>query len=106
MVTPAKTPLRLFVLGATGGVGRSLFDQAIDRGHQITAFVRSPEKLGEPRHGLTVRGGDPRSAAELEAALPGHDAVLSAIGPPGPGRSMIVSQCARSTVTAMQAAGI
>jgi putative NADH-flavin reductase len=68
--------------------------------------VRSPEKLGVPRQGLTVRGGDPRAAAELEAALPGHDAVLSAIGPPGAGRSMIVSQCACSTVAAMQAAGV
>ena len=106
MVTSAKTPLRLFVLGATGGVGRSLLDRALDRGHQITAFVRSPEKSGAPRQGLTVRGGDPRGAAELEVAPPGHDTVLSAIGPPGPGRSMIVTQCARSTVAAMQAAGV
>lgn len=106
MVTVAKTPLRLFTIGATGGVGRAVLDQALERGHQVTAFVRSPEKLGAPRIGLTVRQGDPRSVAELEKALPGHDAVLSAIGPPGAGRSVIVGECARSTVAAMRAADV
>jgi len=35
----------LFVLGATGGTGRALVEQARQRGHLVTAFVRSPEKL-------------------------------------------------------------
>lgn len=102
----ADAPLRLFVLGATGGIGRALIDQALDRGHQVTAFVRSPDKLGAPREGLTVRRGDPRSATELEAALQGADAVLSSLGPPGPGRTTIIRDCARSTVAAMETAGV
>jgi putative NADH-flavin reductase len=101
-----KTSMRLFILGATGGIGRALTNQAIDRGHAVTAFVRSPEKLGAPRDGVTVRKGDPRSADELRAALRGHDAVLSALGPPGPGRTTIHRDCARSTVEAMQHAGV
>jgi len=96
----------LFVLGATGGTGRALVEQALRRGHRVTAFVRSPEKLGPPREGLTAVRGDPRDADELRAALPGHDAVLSALGPPGIGPSTIVSDCARSTVAAMQASGV
>jgi putative NADH-flavin reductase len=98
--------MRLFILGATGGTGRQLIDQALARGHQVTAFVRSPEKLGAQREGLSVRQGDPRDAAALTAALSGHDAVLSALGPPGPRRSTILSDSARSTVSAMQSAGI
>jgi putative NADH-flavin reductase len=105
-ITDETKALRLFVLGATGGVGKALLDQALEHGHQITAFVRSPEKLGAPRIGLTVVRGDPRSVAELAGALPGHDAVLSSLGPPGPGRSTIVSECARSTAAAMQTAGV
>jgi putative NADH-flavin reductase len=54
---------------------------------------------------VTVRQGDPRNIAELGAALPGHDAVLSALGPPGLGRTTILREGARSTVAAMQAAG-
>src|SRR5262249_13853494 len=70
-----------------------------------TAFVRSPLKLGAPGAGVEVWQGDPRSAAELRAALPGHDAVLSTLGPPGPGPTTILRDGARSTVAAMQAVG-
>src|SRR5882724_7771285 len=106
MVTSPKSSMRLFILGATGGTGRALIDQALERGHRVTAFVRSPRKLGSPGGGLTVLQGDPRSVDELLAALPGHDAVLSALGPPGPGPTTIVGDAARSTVTAMQATGV
>jgi putative NADH-flavin reductase len=100
-----KIPLRLFILGATGGTGRALLDQARERGHEVTAFVRSPQRLGA-RPGVTMLQGDPRSVAELTAALPGHDAVLSALGPPGAGRTTILRECARSTVAAMRDAGV
>jgi putative NADH-flavin reductase len=96
----------LFVLGATGGTGRALVEQALGRGHRVTAFVRSPQKLDPPREGLTVVRGDPRNADELRAALPGHEAVLSALGPPGIGPSTLVADSARSTVAAMQASGV
>jgi putative NADH-flavin reductase len=103
--------MRLFILGATGGTGRQLIDQALARGHQVTAFVRSPEKLGSRRESLRVQQGDPRDVAALTAALGGHDAVLSALGPPGLeppgfGRSTILPDSARSTVSAMQSSGI
>ena len=32
--------MRLFILGATGGTGRQLVDQALESGHEVTAFVR------------------------------------------------------------------
>jgi len=54
--------MRLFILGATGGIGRQLVDQALDRRHRVTAFVRSPKKLGATRDGLTVIPGDVRDA--------------------------------------------
>ncbi len=98
--------MRLFILGATGGTGRALIDQARTRGHRVTAFVRSPQKLGAPTDGLTVRRGDPRSVEELSAAIRGHDAVLSALGPPGPGPTTILGESARSTVAAMQSTGV
>jgi putative NADH-flavin reductase len=98
--------MRLFIIGATGGTGRQLIDQAIERGNEVTAFVRSPEKLGAPRGRLTVRQGDPREVADLATALADHDAVLSVLGPPGAGPTTILRECARSTVAAMQAVGI
>jgi NADPH-dependent 2,4-dienoyl-CoA reductase/sulfur reductase-like enzyme len=37
--------MKLLVLGATGATGLEIVRQATQRGHQITAFVRSPERL-------------------------------------------------------------
>ena len=97
---------RLFVLGATGGTGRAIVEQARDRGHLVTAFVRSPEKLGRLHDGVKVIEGDPRDAHALRAALSDHDAVLSALGPRGMGPTTLVGDSARSTVAAMQATGV
>ena len=79
--------MKLFVIGANGKTGREILDLAGTRGHQVTAFVRSPDKLrlaiahraGAARS-LTIVSGDPRRPESIAAALPGHDAVLSAIG--------------------------
>ena len=35
----------LFVIGATGRTGREVVEQALTRGHQMTAFVCSPEGI-------------------------------------------------------------
>ena len=37
--------MKLLVLGATGGTGLEMVREAIERGHSVTAFVRSPERL-------------------------------------------------------------
>jgi putative NADH-flavin reductase len=113
--------MRLFVIGANGRTGGAILDLAYARGHEITAFVRSPEKLEPARvrftsggpagaaGSLTIVRGNPRQRDSIAAALPGHDAVLSAIGPhprEALRPSTLVTDCARATVDAMRAAGI
>lgn len=105
-MTSTKTSMRLFILGATGGIGRQLVDQALERRHRVTAFVRSPQKLGAAREGLTLIQGDVHNVDAMSRALRGHDAVLSALGPPGPARNTITSDSARATIAAMQSASI
>jgi putative NADH-flavin reductase len=100
--------MRLFLLGATGRTGAELVDLALARGHEVTAFVRSPQKLG-PDRPLNIVRGDPRDRAALAAALRGHDAVLSAIGPAGRDAfrpSTLLTDCAVATVEAMTAASV
>jgi len=98
--------LRLLVLGATGGVGRELVEQALLRGHRVTALVRSPEKLEPTSLRLTVVLGNPLDSDTIANLLPGHDAVLSALGPSGLGRTTVVSEGARSTILAMEETGV
>lgn len=100
-----RASMRLFVLGATGGIGQELVEQALERKHRVTALVRSPQKLAA-REGLTVIEGDVRNAEAISAAVAGHDAALSTLGPPGPARNTITSDGARATVAAMQRAGV
>src|SRR6266480_3422917 len=101
--------VRLFILGANGKTGTQLVDVALARAHEVTAFVRSPEKITRRHPLLTVRPGDPHRVDELARALPGHDVVLSALGvrPPQAFRPhTLVQECAASTVAAMTRAGV
>ncbi|WP_438024260.1 NAD(P)-dependent oxidoreductase [Sorangium sp. So ce233] len=101
--------MRLLLLGATGRTGEHLLDLGLARGHHLTAFVRSPQKIARRERALTVVKGDPLQADQLAGALAGHDAVLSALGP-SPRQafrpSTMLSECAASTVAAMTTAGV
>ena len=100
--------MKLFVLGATGRTGTEIVNLALTRGHEVTAFVRSPQKL-RPADSLAIVRGDPHRQEIIAAALPGHDAVLSAIGPHPRDAlrpSALLTDCARATVEAMTAVGV
>jgi putative NADH-flavin reductase len=99
-------PRRLLILGATGRTGRELVHQALARGHRITAIVRSPDKLGEPLDGLAVVAGDATRAADMRTAVAGHDAVISTIGPPGPGATTVTADGARAIVSVLEGTGV
>jgi putative NADH-flavin reductase len=73
--------MKLVVLGATGGTGLEIVRQAVERGHALTALVRLPEGLKQFRTRITIRQGNLLNSTELEQAIQGHDAVLSAFGP-------------------------
>ncbi|HEU5233026.1 MAG TPA: NAD(P)H-binding protein [Terriglobales bacterium] len=73
--------MQIVVLGATGGTGLESITRSLQQGHSVTALVRSPERLRPFQDRITVRRGDLLSSADLQAAIEGHDAVLSAFGP-------------------------
>lgn len=72
--------MQLLILGATGPSGQQLVKQALERGHQVTALVRNPEKLNIPHEHLIVITGDVLDERTLTNALNGTDVVLSALG--------------------------
>lgn len=72
--------LNIALIGASGRVGRKVLEEALSRGHRVTAVVRDPAKLA-PRPGLSVIRGDAAAPDALAAALAGHDAVVSAVSP-------------------------
>lgn len=72
--------MNLLILGATGGTGRALVEQALGQGHTVTAFARDPSKVRTTHANLRTLKGDILDYASLEAALHRQDAVLSALG--------------------------
>ena len=76
--------MKLLVLGATGGTGLEIVRQAIERGHFVTAFVRSSERLSPFFDRITVKQGNPLNSIALERIMQNHDAVLSGFGPRTP----------------------
>ncbi|MWV15646.1 NAD(P)H-binding protein [Pseudomonas sp. L-22-4S-12] len=99
--------MKLALIGATGYVGAALLEEALSRGHQVTALVRNPQKL--PQHPLlTAVQADVHDVATLSNQLRGHDAVLSAFNP-GWGSADIRQQFiagSQAIVAATKAAGV
>jgi putative NADH-flavin reductase len=73
--------MRVTVLGATGGTGRHLVAQALERGHQVDAIARDPARAvlpSDPR--LTIHQGDAHDAASIAAAITPESVVVSGLG--------------------------
>lgn len=99
--------MKLFVIGATGRTGREIIHQALEKGHQVTAFVRSPEKISEKNQNLKILKGNSTDENQLVEALRNHDAVISALGPTEPFKpSSLLHDSAVATTHAMNKAGV
>jgi len=77
---PRARPTRILIVGATGGTGRQLVAQALQRGYAVTALVRNPSRLQVDHPQLTVVQGDVLDSTSVEAAMRDQDAVVSALG--------------------------
>lgn len=73
--------MKIVLIGASGFVGSHLLTEALQRGHQVTAVVRHPEKITVSHPNLTVKKGDVLNEDEVAALVAGQDAVISAYNP-------------------------
>ena len=99
--------MKILVIGATGAIGSAVVRAALGAGHEVTAFVRSPDKLGDLRSRASVVEGDLADPASLATAVPGHEAVISAVGS-SPERAQldVPANGMRAVIVAMRAAGV
>ncbi|MDK3018179.1 NAD(P)-dependent oxidoreductase [Pseudodonghicola flavimaris] len=74
--------MNLLILGATGAVGSAYVEEALMRGHRVTAASRTPASAVRPHARLTQQRLDVlRTGAELVEAMQTHDVTLSALRP-------------------------
>ena len=99
--------MRLLLLGATGGTGRLIVQEAVAAGHEVVALVRDKAKAGSLT-GATLFKGDARDRASLGAALVGCRGVISALGTKlSPFREVtLLSNATRALVGAMEEQGV
>jgi putative NADH-flavin reductase len=97
-------PTRVLIVGATGGTGRQLVEQALERGFEVTALARNPAALQVAHPKLRILQGDVLDRASVDTAMRGQEAVLCALGHKrffGPTR--ILSDGTRNILDAMEA---
>lgn len=97
--------MKVIVFGATGGLGQHVWRYAVDAGHDVVVYVRSPHKLDQtdPRHAsITVVEGDVMDATAVQSAADGAEAAINCTSPAG-GNATI--DLAKAVVTPSAAAG-
>lgn len=70
--------MKIAIIGATGNVGTRLTDEALRRGHTVTALARQASKLAA-REGVTTRDVDVADTKALADALRGNDVAISTV---------------------------
>ncbi|MFI9153750.1 NAD(P)-dependent oxidoreductase [Streptomyces sp. NPDC053367] len=99
--------MKLTVFGATGGIGGQIVRQALDAGHEVTAVVRDPARLGVEAGGrLEVVRAELTDARSLRPALAGRDAVLSGLGARSRKDAGVAARLTRTVLDAMEAAEV
>jgi putative NADH-flavin reductase len=97
--------MRLYVLGGSGRTGHHLVDQALARGHEVTALVRRENSLPQRPH-LQLIMGDASRPEDVAAFLDGHDAVLSCLGHRRHADNHLLYDAADAVLDAMACTGV
>lgn len=72
---------KILLIGASGFIGSAILNEALNRGIQVTAVVRNPEKIKISNANLTVVKADVSDAKALADIAKGMDAVISSYNP-------------------------
>ena len=96
--------MKIAVFGSTGGNGRLILDEAVRRGHEVTAFARRAGALAEVTGLAAVVQGDGRDRAGADKAVTGQHAVIMTVS--GRGEPGVAPAIARAVTSAMAAHGV
>lgn len=100
--------MKIALFAASGRIGLRILQEALNRGHEMTAIVRSPGNITLQHPKLTVRKGDVLDEDEVARIATGHDVVVSAYGPgwANPADFPLFSKAAQSLISGTKKAGV
>ena len=93
---------KIVIFGATGGTGMQLVKQALEDGHEVTAFVRTPSKLAITNKNLNVCKGDVLNYDDVCQAVKNNEVVLCALGMPASDKSTLRADGTSNIIKAMK----
>lgn len=98
--------MRVTIFGANGLSGQQLVQKALERGHEVVAYVRGRESMSECDPRVSIVEGTLDSRQAIEQAVTGSDAVILALGTTDRKPNTVLSDGTRTIVEAMQTAGV
>lgn len=72
--------MKVALIGASGFVGKTVLNELLQKGHQVTAVVRNADRLA-PKQGLNIIKADATDVETLTDLVKGYEVVISAFNP-------------------------
>lgn len=98
--------MKLTIFGASGKTGTELVKQALEKGHEVTAFLRDPARLSVEYDQMKLVTGDVLTAENIVDAVQGQDAVVCVLGSSELKKTTVRSAGTANIIQAMEQHGI
>ncbi len=98
--------MKVIVFGATGSIGKLAVEKMLAEGHEVTAFARTPGKIGITHPRLTLHPGDAGSETDVADAIAGQDAAVITLGAGASRKNRIRSTGTMNVILGMQKHGV
>ena len=98
--------MKIAILGAGGRIGSRIVDEALNRGHDVTAVVRHPQNYTKIHTHLKVAKGDIFNSQDVETGAFDQDAVVSAYSPTGGAPASTITEVAVPIINGLKQAHV
>ena len=98
--------MKLVLFGATGHVGHVILEEALARGHEVTAIVRDASRLATRHPKLHVQVGDVHRPDSWRAATHGADAVIASVSARRDGDPAQIPAAAKTLLDTLPSTGV
>jgi putative NADH-flavin reductase len=98
--------MRIAIFGAGGRIGSRIVNEALNRGHDVTAIVRHPEDYNIHKAHLKVAKGDIVKSQDVESGAFDHDVVVSAYNNTKGAPPSTIAEVAQSLIEGLKQAHV
>jgi putative NADH-flavin reductase len=98
--------MKIAIFGASGRTGILIVYQALDKGHQVTAFARKASSVTIQHKNITVIQGDILEYDKVKQAIEGQDVIILALGVETRKPTTVLSEGTKNIIRAMEETGV